>query len=78
MTPRIDVQALEARATAQDAANLTLATGLSRFPVYRDSLDDVIGTVHIRDVTSKVALRALLPLLREAGVRDEYLLPGLA
>ncbi|MFF3753116.1 hemolysin family protein [Streptomyces sp. NPDC002018] len=50
MTPRVDVRALEARATAGDAARLTLATGLSRFPVYRDSLDEVIGTVHVRDV----------------------------
>ncbi|MGW0538239.1 hemolysin family protein [Streptomyces sp. NPDC003032] len=50
MTPRVDVRALEEHATATDAANLTYATGLSRFPVYRDSLDEVIGTVHIRDV----------------------------
>ncbi|WP_128379480.1 hemolysin family protein [Streptomyces cavernae] len=50
MTPRVDVRALQAHATAADAANLSHATGLSRFPVYRDSLDDVIGTVHIRDV----------------------------
>ncbi|MGW3647776.1 hemolysin family protein [Streptomyces sp. NPDC000878] len=50
MTPRVDVKALETHATAADAANLTHATGLSRFPVYRDSLDEVIGTVHIRDV----------------------------
>ncbi|MDI9884431.1 hemolysin family protein [Streptomyces sp. HNM0645] len=50
MTPRVDVRALEEHATAADAANLTLATGLSRFPVYRGSLDEVIGTVHIRDV----------------------------
>ncbi|MFD3808843.1 hemolysin family protein [Streptomyces sp. NPDC058611] len=50
MTPRVDVQALELHATAADAAKLTLATGLSRFPVYRDSLDEVVGTVHIRDV----------------------------
>ncbi|WP_371640305.1 hemolysin family protein [Streptomyces virginiae] len=50
MTPRVDVQALEAHATAADAANLTLATGVSRFPVYRDTLDEVIGTLHIRDV----------------------------
>ncbi|MEU6394556.1 hemolysin family protein [Streptomyces sp. NPDC046939] len=49
MTPRVDVRALEAHATAADTANLAHATGLSRFPVYRDSLDDVIGTVHIRD-----------------------------
>ncbi|MEV7524350.1 hemolysin family protein [Streptomyces sp. NPDC091371] len=50
MTPRVDVRALEAHATAADAANLTLATGISRFPVYRDTLDNVIGTLHIRDV----------------------------
>ncbi|MER5873346.1 hemolysin family protein [Streptomyces sp. NPDC002044] len=50
MTPRVDVQALELHAAASDAAKLTLATGLSRFPVYRDSLDEVVGTVHIRDV----------------------------
>ncbi|GGX85275.1 hemolysin family protein [Streptomyces minutiscleroticus] len=50
MTPRVDVKALEAHATAADAANLTRATGLSRFPVYRDGLDEVVGTVHIRDV----------------------------
>ncbi|MFJ8954991.1 hemolysin family protein [Streptomyces sp. NPDC102381] len=50
MTPRVDVQALEAHASAVDAANLTYVTGLSRFPVYRDSLDEVVGTVHIRDV----------------------------
>ncbi|MER7764461.1 hemolysin family protein [Streptomyces sp. NPDC097619] len=50
MTPRVDVRALDARASAADAANLTLATGISRFPVYRDSLDEVIGTLHVRDV----------------------------
>ncbi|CAM5482152.1 hemolysin family protein [Streptomyces griseomycini] len=50
MTPRVDVKALEVHATAADAANLSHATGLSRFPVYRDTLDEVVGTVHIRDV----------------------------
>ncbi|MFE3579654.1 hemolysin family protein [Streptomyces vinaceus] len=63
MTPRVDVQALEVHATAADAANLTLATGLSRFPVYRDSLDEVIGTLHIRDVLDlDEAKRALTPV----------------
>lgn len=50
MTPRVDVQALDDHATATAAADLSLATGLSQFPVYRGSLDQVIGTVHIRDV----------------------------
>ncbi|NUS87414.1 MAG: HlyC/CorC family transporter [Streptomyces sp.] len=63
MTPRVDVQALESHATAVDAASLTFATGLSRFPVYRDSLDEVIGTVHIRDVLAlDAAKRATTPV----------------
>ncbi|WP_246623065.1 hemolysin family protein [Streptomyces malaysiensis] len=63
MTPRVDVQALEAHATAADAANLTLATGRSRLPVYRDSLDEVVGTVHIRDVLAlDAARRATTPV----------------
>ncbi|MDG9703515.1 hemolysin family protein [Streptomyces sp. DH37] len=63
MTPRVDVRALEAHATAADAENLTLATGLSVFPVYRDTLDEVIGTVHIRDILAlPAAERSLTPV----------------
>ncbi|MFD7710353.1 hemolysin family protein [Streptomyces sp. NPDC059785] len=63
MTPRVDVQALEVHATAADAAVLAHATGLSRFPVYRDSLDEVVGTVHIRDVLAhEPGARRLTPV----------------
>ena len=49
MTPRVNVMALESAATALDVSNLTRATGLSQFPVYRESLDEVVGVVHVRD-----------------------------
>jgi CBS domain containing-hemolysin-like protein len=49
MTPRVAVSALEHTATAADVLNLTRATGLSRFPVYRGSIDDVVGTVTLKD-----------------------------
>ncbi|MEU9245132.1 hemolysin family protein [Streptomyces sp. NPDC048385] len=55
MTPRVQVVALELRATCEDVANATRATGLSRFPVYRDSLDSVVGTAHIKDVLTMPA-----------------------
>ncbi|MEV8431482.1 hemolysin family protein [Streptomyces chartreusis] len=86
MTPRVDVQALEAHATAADAANLSYATGLSRFPVYRDSLDEVIGTVHIRDVlaleperrlTTPVTELATEPLLVPDSLTADRLLERL-
>ncbi|MEV5505453.1 hemolysin family protein [Streptomyces orinoci] len=50
MTPRVQVTALDARTNAEDVANATRATGLSRFPVYQGSLDTVVGIAHIKDV----------------------------
>ncbi|MCL6673649.1 MULTISPECIES: hemolysin family protein [Streptomyces] len=57
MTPRVQVIALEAQATCEDVANATRATGLSRFPVYRSTLDSVVGTAHIKDVLAIPAER---------------------
>lgn len=48
MTPRIDVRALGWDASARDVTQLSAATGFSRFPVFRDTLDDVVGMVHIK------------------------------
>ncbi|MFF3396505.1 hemolysin family protein [Streptomyces sp. NPDC002669] len=49
MTPRVKVSALQSSATAADVLNLTRATGLSRFPVYRERIDEVVGMVHLKD-----------------------------
>ncbi|GAA2900370.1 hemolysin family protein [Streptomyces mexicanus] len=57
MTPRVQVVALDAQATCEDVANATRATGLSRFPVYRGSLDSVVGTAHIKDALAVPAGR---------------------
>jgi CBS domain containing-hemolysin-like protein len=57
MTPRVQVIALDWRATCEDVANATRATGLSRFPVFRDTLDAVVGTAHVKDVLAVPAER---------------------
>ncbi|MEU0224839.1 hemolysin family protein [Streptomyces sp. NPDC006284] len=49
MTPRVKVSALHSSATAEDVVNLTRATGLSRFPVYREKIDEIVGMVHLKD-----------------------------
>jgi CBS domain containing-hemolysin-like protein len=49
MTPRVRVSALEDTASAADVLNLTRATGLSRFPVYDERVDDITGMVHLKD-----------------------------
>ncbi|MEU7262918.1 hemolysin family protein [Streptomyces albidoflavus] len=77
MTPRVQVMALDAQATCEDVANATRATGLSRFPVYRGSLDTVVGVAHIKDVLAVPAeLRARRPvteLMREPLLVPESL-----
>lgn len=74
MTPRVQVHALEAEATAEDVANMTRATGLSRFPVYRGTLDAVLGTVHIKDVLALPAgVRRRTPVTRL--LREPMLVP---
>ncbi|MFF4395310.1 hemolysin family protein [Streptomyces sp. NPDC001480] len=77
MTPRVQVVALDVQATCQDVANATRATGLSRFPVYRDSLDSVVGSAHIKDVLAVPAEqrthRSVAQLMREPLLVPESL-----
>lgn len=51
MTHRKNIVALDGSMTVKEAARFVLKEGKnSRFPVYGKDLDDIIGTVHMRDV----------------------------
>ncbi|MEV6652287.1 hemolysin family protein [Streptomyces sp. NPDC051219] len=65
MTPRVKVSALQSSATAEDVLNLTRATGLSRFPVYHERIDEVVGMVHLKDALAvRVSERLRTPVGR--------------
>ena len=46
MVPRADIVAMRADVSLDEAIALIRADGHSRLPVYRETLDDVIGIVH--------------------------------
>jgi CBS domain containing-hemolysin-like protein len=50
MVPRADIAAVECSTPLDEVVLLMAKETHSRLPVYRDSLDDVIGMVHIKDV----------------------------
>ena len=52
MVPRADIVAVEARTDLKELLELFNRCGHSRLPVYRKTLDDVVGMVHIKDVVS--------------------------
>ena len=60
MTPRIDMICAPHDASPQQVGELVLASGHTRIPVYRGSVDEIVGILHVRDL--------LRPLLR-AGRR---------
>jgi CBS domain containing-hemolysin-like protein len=48
MTPRPSVHAVAAGDSADEVVQLARRTGHSRFPVYDDSMDDIVGIVHLK------------------------------
>ena len=60
MVPRVDIVAVDAETLLPEVARRMLECGHSRFPVYSETVDNVIGVVYSRD---------LLPFL---GKVDEY------
>lgn len=48
--PRPDIIAFDAAGSFEELARLFVEAGHSRLPVYRDSLDAIIGMVHVKDV----------------------------
>ncbi len=54
MVPRADIVAIEEQASLAELVALLREAQHSRLPVYRETLDDPIGFVHIKDVLSRV------------------------
>jgi CBS domain containing-hemolysin-like protein len=50
MIPRADIVAVDAKAGLDELIALISANSHSRYPVYRGTLDDAIGMVHIKDI----------------------------
>lgn len=50
MVPRADIVAVDSDASLDEVVALITKTGHSRIPVYRDTLDDAVGMLHIKDI----------------------------
>ncbi|VBB69862.1 Magnesium and cobalt efflux protein CorC [invertebrate metagenome] len=50
MVPRADIVAIEASNSLKQIVKVMASTGHSRLPVFRNTLDDILGMVHIKDI----------------------------
>ena len=53
-TPRVDVEAVEVDDDKQTVADIFTKTGYSRLPVYEDTIDNIVGIIHLKDFYAKV------------------------
>jgi CBS domain containing-hemolysin-like protein len=65
MVPRADIEAVDIGVSLAGLFARFRASGHSRMPVFRDSLDDPVGLVHIKDLMIHIATAAAVP--GEAG-----------
>jgi CBS domain containing-hemolysin-like protein len=73
--PRRDIVAIEASASFDELVATFSEHGHSRIPVYRGTLDDVIGMVHIKDVFPFLAERREPPESWEHLLRQPLYVP---
>jgi len=59
MTPRPDIVAIEADATAQEILSVVATSGFSRLPVYGESLDNIIGIIVVKDLLRLIVANEL-------------------
>lgn len=55
MVPRIDVEFVPIEAGRDDLLDRVASSGHSRFPVYQDSIDNVVGVLYAKDLLKHVA-----------------------
>ena len=65
MVPRIDIVAIDQDASFDDAVTLVLTEGHSRTPLYKESVDHIVGILYAKDLLRIIAAGGPRPRLRD-------------
>jgi len=77
MTPRTELVALPVEATLSEVLQVVQESGLSRYPVYDESIDNIIGVVLAKDLLKLLAPRANTEAFDLPSImRPVHVIPG--
>ena len=80
MTPRADIVAVEISSTFEDLLARFLEAEHTRMPIYRETLDDPVGQVHVKDVFKMLVAEGMRPAPHEPVLgrlrREVLYVPG--
>jgi putative hemolysin len=75
MVPRPDVAGLSVDLAPEEAMAAMLESPYTRYPVYRESLDEIVGIVHVRDLVASLHNGAAGTTSLASLVRPAYVVP---
>jgi putative hemolysin len=75
MVPRPEVVAISISLPTEEALASLLESPYTRYPVYRDSLDEIAGILHVRDLFSALHDRGMAQVEIEQLLRPVYIVP---
>jgi putative hemolysin len=75
MVPRPEVVAIKADLPSEEALAALLESPFTRYPVYRDSLDEIIGVLHVRDLFAALHDRGIAQVEIAQLLRPVYIVP---
>jgi CBS domain containing-hemolysin-like protein len=75
MVPRPEVVALSVDLPPEQALEAVMDSPYTRYPVYRESLDNVVGILHVRDLFSALRDRGMHEVKLEEITRPAHIVP---
>ena len=75
MVPRPQVVALSADLPPEEALSALLGSPHTRYPVYRGSVDEIAGILHVRDLFGAMHDRGIAQVELESLLRPAYIVP---
>jgi putative hemolysin len=75
MVPRPQVVALSVDLPPEECLAAVIDSPFTRYPVYRETLDNVVGVLHVRDLFSALVDRGIANVHVEEILREPYIVP---
>ena len=75
MVPRPEVVALSIDLPPEEALEAVMESPYTRYPVYRASLDEIVGILHVRDLFAALMDRGIEQVRIEDLLRNAYFVP---
>jgi CBS domain containing-hemolysin-like protein len=76
MVPRTEIVAISEDAAVADVLSLVSEEGYSRYPVIKETVDNITGVLYVKDIVRKMAVEEVPPSTRVKNfVRDAYYIP---